>query len=232
MPDPTAVNSMFGRIAPRYDIANMLLSGGMDAVWRRRLVAAVTQRGPHQILDLAAGSGDVSFALSRKLPPSATITGLDFCAPMLEQAEKKKHAAGAGYPNVQFRQGDVMALPLPDASFGAVTIAFGLRNLVDRHRGLGEMHRVLRPGGRLFVLEFSQPYPWLRRLYYFYLGRILPVIAGAITGDRKAYEYLNATIAEFPNRAALCQEIRDAGFVDVQAHPMTFGIVALHEARK
>jgi demethylmenaquinone methyltransferase/2-methoxy-6-polyprenyl-1,4-benzoquinol methylase len=233
MPDPAAVNSMFARIAARYDIANMLLSGGMDRRWRRRLVAAATRSNPNEVLDLAAGSGDVTFALSRKLPPSASIIGVDFCAPMLRQAETKKRAAGeAAYSNVEFRQGDVMALPIASGSVSAVTIAFGLRNLADRNQGLREMHRVLRPGGRLFVLEFSQPRRWLRPFYYFYLRRILPVIAGGITGDRSAYVYLNDTIAEFPDRSELSQEIIDAGFAGVRAYPMTCGIVALHEASK
>jgi demethylmenaquinone methyltransferase/2-methoxy-6-polyprenyl-1,4-benzoquinol methylase len=131
-----------------------------------------------------------------------------------------------------FRQGDGLALPLPDACFDAVTISFGLRNMADRHRSLTEMRRVLRPGGRLFVLEFSQPHAWFRPVYYFYLRRILPFIAGAVTGDRAAYVYLNDTIAEFPDRAALAAEIRAAGFASVSSVGMTNCIVALHEATK
>lgn len=113
------------------------------------------------------------------------------------------------------------------AGFDALTISFGLRNLADRHRGLREMHRVLRPGGRLFVLEFSQPQAWFRPLYFFYLRKILPTIAGSVTGDRAAYVYLNETIEQFPGRAALADELRAAGFTAVQAFGMTFGIVAL-----
>jgi demethylmenaquinone methyltransferase / 2-methoxy-6-polyprenyl-1,4-benzoquinol methylase len=151
----------------------------------------------------------------------------------LDQAEAKKAQAGAArYQNVSFRQGDALALPVGDESFDTVTISFGLRNLADRARGLREMHRVLRPGGRLFVLEFSQPDAWFRPLYYFYLRRLLPGIAGLVTGDREAYVYLNKTIGEFPNRAALADEIRAAGFTSVDATPMTFGVVALHEAKK
>jgi demethylmenaquinone methyltransferase/2-methoxy-6-polyprenyl-1,4-benzoquinol methylase len=113
-----------------------------------------------------------------------------------------------------------------------VTISFGLRNLADRARGLREMRRVLRPGGNLFVLEFSQPYKWFRPLYYFYLRRILPSIAGLVTGDREAYVYLNNTIGEFPDRDALAAEISAAGFSKISARPMSLGIVALHEAAK
>jgi demethylmenaquinone methyltransferase / 2-methoxy-6-polyprenyl-1,4-benzoquinol methylase len=231
MPDPIAVNTMFGRIARRYDVANQLLSGGMDICWRRRLVGAVRRGGPNDVLDLATGSGDVAFALSRRLAPATRIVGMDFCAPMLREAEAKKSAAGPqAYRNVTFREGDCLTLPLGDESCDAVTISFGLRNLADRARGLHEMHRVLRPGGRLFVLEFSQPDPWLRSIYYFYLRRLLPRIAGLLTGNRAAYVYLNETISQFPGRAELAAEISAAGFSDVQADRLTFGIVALHEA--
>jgi demethylmenaquinone methyltransferase/2-methoxy-6-polyprenyl-1,4-benzoquinol methylase len=233
MPDSAAVNSMFARIARRYDAANRLLSGGIDRWWRSRLVRAVRRSSPRQVLDLATGSGDVAFALGRALPPSARILGMDFCQPMLDQAEAKQRAAGPGrYANLVFRPGDGLALPLSDETFDVVTIAFGLRNMADRHRSLTEMHRVLRPGGRLLVLEFSQPVRWFCPLYFFYLRRILPPIAGVVTGDRAAYVYLNDTIAQFPNRAALAQEIRVAGFRSVQARSLTLGIVALHEATK
>jgi demethylmenaquinone methyltransferase/2-methoxy-6-polyprenyl-1,4-benzoquinol methylase len=229
MPDPLAVKSMFGRIAGRYDLANRLLSGGMDVYWRRQLVRAVRGQSPRDVLDLATGSGDVAFALSGGLPADTRITGMDFCQPMLDQAELKKNAGGGRFANVAFRQGDGLALPLPDASVDAVTIAFGLRNLADRPRGLREMRRVLRPGGRLYVLEFSQPSRAVRPLYYFYLEKILPRVAGALTGDRGAYVYLNCTIADFPERSALTAEIREAGFSEVTARGMTFGVVALHE---
>jgi demethylmenaquinone methyltransferase / 2-methoxy-6-polyprenyl-1,4-benzoquinol methylase len=219
---------MFGRIARRYDLANRLLSGGRDVAWRRRLVAAVRAGAPREVLDLATGSGDVAFALSRALP-AARIVGADFCLPMLEEAERKQRTAG-GYDNVAFQPGDALALPFPAASFEAVTIAFGLRNLADRARGLAEMRRVLRPGGRLFVLEFSQPYAWFRPCYLFYLRRILPAFAGRVTGDRAAYVYLNESIESFPDRAALAAEISAAGFSAVKARALTFGIVALHEA--
>jgi demethylmenaquinone methyltransferase/2-methoxy-6-polyprenyl-1,4-benzoquinol methylase len=224
---------MFGRIARRYDLANFVLSGGIDTWWRRTLVKAVAQSGANDVLDLATGSGDVAFALSRGLGASTCIVGADFCQPMLDEAEHKKKAAGAGrYQNVNFRQADALALPFPDESFDAVTISFGLRNLADRPRGLREMRRVLRPQGHLFVLEFSQPHAWFRPFYFFYLKRILPNIAGLVTGDREAYVYLNNTIGQFPNRAALAAEISAAGYSSVNARAMTFGIVALHEAKK
>jgi len=244
MPDPAAVNSMFSRIAKRYDFANRLLSGGADVWWRWRLVRAVRRAAPRDVLDLATGSGDVAFALSRGLPRNVAITGMDFCQPMLDEAGAKKEKACASrasggletsppsYANITFRQGDGMALPLPDACVDAVTISFGLRNMADRHRSLTEMHRVLRAGGRVFVLEFSQPWRWFRPVYYFYLRHVLPAIAGVVTGDRAAYDYLNNTIEKFPARPVLEAELRAAGFEAVASHGMTCGIVALHSGRK
>ena len=230
MPDPAEIQTMFGRIAPRYDLANRLLSAGADRWWRRRLVAAVCRARPQVVLDLATGSGDVAFSLARRLPAEARIIGMDFCQPMLDEAEAKHRGMG-GCPNVSFRQGDGMALPLADATVDAVTIAFGLRNMADRARSLREIRRVLRtPRGRLFVLEFSQPHPGIRPLYYFYLRRVLPHLAGLITGDRAAYEYLGGSIDQFPSRMDLSGELRAGGFATVAATALTFGIVALHEA--
>lgn len=231
-PDPTAVNSMFSRIAGRYDLANRLLSGGIDRWWRRRLVQSVQRHQPNDVLDLATGSGDVAFALARGLAPNTQITGMDFCQPMLDEAViKKERANDPRYTSVAFKPGDGLNLPLADACVDAVTISFGLRNMADRHRALSEMRRVLRSGGHLWVLEFSQPYRWFRPFYFFYLRRILPFIAGAVTGDRAAYVYLNETIEQFPGRPALVAEIQAAGFTRVSATALTFGIVALHKAQ-
>jgi demethylmenaquinone methyltransferase/2-methoxy-6-polyprenyl-1,4-benzoquinol methylase len=155
---------------------------------------------------------------------------MDFCKPMLEEAEAKKDRSGA-FANVSFRPGDGLFLPLGDASVDAVTISFGLRNMADRRRALNEMRRVLhRPDGRLFVLEFSQPQRWFRPLYYLYLRHMLPRLAGLITGDRAAYEYLGRTIGEFPDPAGLSAELRDSGFSAVTSIRMSLGIVALHTA--
>lgn len=230
MPDANAVRSMFSRIAGRYDVANHLLSGGVDFWWRRVLVRRVHDTAPRDILDLATGSGDVAFALADGLPPGVRITGMDFCQPMLDEAVKKREGSSRWRP-IDFRQGDGMALPLGDAQFDALTISFGLRNIADRHKSLTEMRRVLRPGGRLFVLEFSQPFAWFRPVYYTYLKFVLPSIAAVVTGDRGAYEYLCGSIEQFPDREAMSAEIMRAGFRSVRATPLTFGIVALHEAQ-
>ena len=231
-PDPVAVEATFSSVAPRYDLANHWLSGGIDYYWRNRLVKLAQKNKPTDILDLATGSGDVLFALRQGLGNEVNLTGLDFCEPMLEQARKKRSVRKLTETSNQFLHGDCLNLPFEDNSFDLITIAFGLRNLADRAKGLTEMQRVLRPGGRLIILEFSQPYLWFRPLYYFYLKGILPWVARLLTGDRDAYLYLGTSIAGFPNRDGLCKEIEKAGFDQVEAKPLTFSIVALHEATK
>ncbi|MEN9841316.1 MAG: hypothetical protein RL376_1116, partial [Verrucomicrobiota bacterium] len=140
----------------------------------------------------------------------------------------KQKNADARAAKISFRQGDGLALPCPDAAFDAVTISFGLRNMADRDRALREMRRVLIQGGRVHVLEFSQPLSWFAPIYYFYTRRILPTVAGWVTGDRDAYAYLNATIAAYPNHEAMSEELLRAGFREVRVTRMTLGIVALH----
>ncbi len=222
---------MFAGIAGRYDLANHLLSGGIDFYWRRVLTRMVRAFGPQEVVDLATGSGDVAFKLRDRLGPEVPVTGLDFCEPMLEEARAKR-ARKAKYQNLHFEFGDCMNLPLPDASVDAVTISFGVRNFEDRQRGLKEILRILRPGGRLYVLEFSQPDRWFRPLYYFYLKFILPWVAAIATGDKSAYDYLAGTIENFPTKEALADQLKLAGFDTVAAKGLTCSIVAIHEATK
>ena len=199
--------------------------------WRRRLVAAVRRHAPRDVLDLATGSGDVAFALSRGLPPPVQIAGMDFCAPMLVEAEAKKAAAEGGrrYGNVRFSQADALALPLPDASFDAVTISFGLRNVVDTETALAEMLRVTRPGGRLVVCEFSTP-SWapFRTVYSGYLMRALPSMAREVARQSDSYVYLAESIRDWPDQQALGRVIKAAGWGDVAYRNLSGGIVALH----
>ena len=230
-PSSETVEGTFAGIAPRYDLANHLLSFGMDFSWRRRLVRTCLATHPSEVLDLATGSGDVAFALGAALPSESEIIGLDFCQPMLDQAIIK--SKGRGSPsNLKFLLGDCLNLPFDDASFDAVTIAFGLRNLEDRGRGLSEMLRVLRPGGRLLVLEFSKPFLLLRPFYFLYLHAVLPVLAWLITRDRKAYQYLGSSIHGFPDRKGLTKEFLEAGFAKVEVASLTGAIVAIHSAEK
>lgn len=231
MPEGQAVSQMFAGIAGRYDVANHLLSGGIDFYWRRVLTRMVKARAPKDVVDLATGSGDVAFKLRDRLGPDVAIKGLDFCEPMLDEARRKKEK-DPSYADLEFAFGDCMQLPLPDACADAVTISFGVRNFEDRQKGLKEILRVLRPGGRLFVLEFSQPDKWFRPIYYFYLKYILPIVAAFATGDKSAYDYLAGTIENFPTKEALGAQIEIAGFESVQATGLTFSIVAIHESTK
>ena len=185
---------MFAGIAGRYDVANHLLSGGIDFYWRRVLTRMVKARSPKDVVDLATGSGDVAFKLRDRLGQTVAVKGLDFCEPMLDEARRKK-ALHAAYSDIEFSFGDCMELPLADNSADAVTISFGVRNFEDRPKGLKEILRVLRPGGSLFVLEFSQPDPWFRPFYYIYLKYILPIVAGIATGDKSAYDSRADTLA-------------------------------------
>ena len=227
-PDPDAVRATFTRVAHRYDLANHLLSGGIDFRWRKNLVRLANRNPCSHVLDLATGSGDVAFALQRGLSSNPKITGLDFCEPMLIQARKKRNQINLDTEKYPFIEGDCLDLPFSDNTFDLVTISFGLRNLADREKGLSEMYRVLKPGGRLIVLEFSQPYWWFRPFYYFYLRLILPWLARFVTGDREAYLYLGTSISNFPNRADLCKELEEVGFGQVMVKAMTFSIVSLH----
>jgi demethylmenaquinone methyltransferase/2-methoxy-6-polyprenyl-1,4-benzoquinol methylase len=231
MPEGKAVNKMFAGIAGRYDLVNHLLSGGVDFYWRRVLTRMVKACTPKNAVDLATGSGDVAFKLRDRMGTEVPVTGLDFCEPMLEEARAKR-SVKASYSDIAFDFGDCMDLPLGDNSVDAVTISFGLRNFENRQRGLQEILRVLRPGGRLFVLEFSQPDTWFCPIYYFYLKFILPWVAALATGDKSAYDYLAGTIEDFPSKEALMEQLKQAGYKTVEATGLTFSIVAIHEAQK
>lgn len=231
MPEAQSVCKMFAGISSRYDLANHVLSMGVDYYWRHRLVKTVSALKPQSILDMATGSGDVAFALRKRLGESVAITGLDFCQPMLDQAiEKKKR--DPRFASIPFIQGDILSLPFPDASFDVATIAFGLRNLENRDAGLREILRVLKPGGSLVCLEFTQPAKWFSPLYYFYLKYIMPPFASLLTGDKDAYKYLGATIEAFPDKQSLSAQFQANGFSQVHATGLTCSIVALHCGRK
>jgi len=219
---------MFAGIATRYDRANRFLSMGFDLYWRAVTVRFARRCEPKRVLDLATGSGDIALALRRKLPSSVEVIGMDFCEEMLDQARQKAD----GRKGITFATGDCLHLPVDSNFVDVCTIGFGLRNLEDRDEGLREMLRVLRPGGCLLVLEFSQPYRLLRPFYYFYLNKVLPRFAAWITGDLDAYRYLGGTIGSFPTRVELTDQIRKAGFSRVKAIPLTGGIVAIHQAWK
>lgn len=221
--DPAKVRSMFDRIADRYDLANHLLSGGIDFWWRARAARIVQQWRPARVLDVASGSGDLALAIARRLP-SAEVTAADFSAEMLAYARRK----GVAHTVVA----DALQMPFESESFDAVTVAFGLRNMADWGAGLGEMARVSRDGGRLLVLDFSLPTGALRPAYRFYLHRCLPVLAAAVTGQKDAYDYLGASIEKFPSGVDMIRLIHENGFESATATPLTGGIATIYVAQK
>lgn len=223
MQDPGYVRRAFSRIAGRYVVTNHVLSLGIDVLWRRRTARLVAAENPSRILDLATGSGDLAAEIRRKCPQAA-ITCADFCLPMLVEARKRD------LENLVVA--DAMRLPFGDAAFDVVTVAYGLRNMASWPGAAAEMARVLRPCGALFVLDFSLPDGWLRAPYRFYLHRILPALAGAITGERQAYEYLGGSIEAFPSGKAMETLLRDAGFASATATPLMGGISSLYAARR
>jgi len=214
---------MFGRIARRYDLANHVLSGGADFLWRRRAAKIVAEWGPRDVLDLAAGSGDLALAMQRRLPEAA-ITAGDFSPEMLEVARRKGVAKTV--------LADALQLPFASESFDCVTVAFGLRNMADWDRALGEMWRVLRHRGRLLILDFSIPTGALRPAYRFYLHRCLPLFASIVTGQKAAYDYLGGSIEKFPSGGAMLEMIERNGFTTATAEPLTGGIAAIYTAQK
>lgn len=233
-PDPCgharSVSGMFGRIADWYDLLNRVLSGGLDMYWRHRLVRHVTPGPTGRVLDLAAGTLDVSLEIMRQ-HPGTRVPALDFCRPMLQRGRGKLfgETARAIWPVTA----DGRRLPLADASVDCVTIAFGIRNIVPRAEAFAEILRVLVPGGRLCVLEFGTgKTPVWRGLYNFYLNRLLPLVGKAVSGDAGAYRYLADTIMAFPTADELAGEMTAAGFGRVFHLPLTSGIVRLHVAEK
>lgn len=218
------VREMFGRIAPRYDLLNHVLSLNIDKRWRRYTVDQLKDilKPGAEALDVCCGTADLALELGKVV----RTVGVDFCHSMLVIGNKK--VAENGRP-VGLLEGDALNLPFADASFDAVTCAFGLRNLADYSLGLQELHRVLRSGGRMAILEFSQPViPGFRQLFKFYFHRILPLIGGAVSGSMGAYTYLPNSVEEFPDQERLAEMMRQVGYKNVRYKNLTGGIAALH----
>jgi demethylmenaquinone methyltransferase / 2-methoxy-6-polyprenyl-1,4-benzoquinol methylase len=217
------IQTMFSRIVPRYDRMNRLMSFGMDAGWRRAAVRAARPAGA-AVLDVGCGTGDLAFALARA--GAASVVGADFSPAMLRAARARRGSA-----SLAWLAADALRLPFPDRTFDRVTNAFVLRNLVDLPAAFAEFHRVLRPGGRLVCLDMTQPPPGpFAAAYRLYFNRLMPPIAGLLSGDRDAYRYLPASLEGFPDADGLAAMLAGAGFADVRYRRLGGGAVALHVA--
>lgn len=223
------VHEMFGSIAPRYDLLNTLLSAGLDRRWRDEATEAAFAGDARRVLDVATGTADLALNHKRRFS-NAEVVGVDFSLPMLERGRRKAIERGL---DITLEPGDGLDLPYDEASFDALTIAYGLRNFADIGRGLAEFYRVLKPGGRVVVLEFPPPPEGgLGRVYRLYFLKVLPVLGGFLSGQRGAYSYLPASVLEFPDPETLARLLQRAGFCRVRYRLQTFGISALHVGEK
>lgn len=221
------VREKFAAISPRYDLLNSVLSFQIDRYWRWITARELRQFQEGAVLDLCAGTLPLSLELARQAP-RRQVVAVDFCREMLHRGLKNL-APDHRKERIQVVCGDGEEIPAGDGSFWGITVAFGVRNLSRTDKGLREMHRVLRPGGKLLILEFSRPRnPLVKPVYRFYLNRILPGVAGLVSGDREAYQYLADSIAGFCEPAELLAMMKEAGFARAYARPLTFGIVTIY----
>jgi len=221
---------MFNAIARRYDLLNHLLSGGVDVYWRRRALHAARHKHPQRVLDLATGTGDFALAAARLGPQQ--VVGIDMAVEMLRMGAAKVAAKGSSV-RVDLLVGDAEQLPFQDNTFDMVTGAFGVRNFGHIPNGLAEAHRVLKPGGQLLVLDFCEPTaPLFRQLYLFYFHKVLPLIGGLLSGQRRAYAYLPRSVGAFPQGRAFVELLVAAGFSQAQYAPLTLGIAAVYQGVK
>ncbi len=226
----TFVREMFARIAPRYDLANRVLTAGLDERWRRRAIRLLAPPRGGRILDCCCGTGDLAFGLLRG-NPTLDVTGVDFCVPMLERASQRARREARG--SLRFVEGDVMAMPFPDSSFDGATMGFSLRNVVDVDATLREILRVLRPGARFVSLDVTKaPNRTYKRLFDLYFYRVVPLIGGIVGGSRAAYSYLPNSLTHHPDAPALRERFTRAGFVRADYLPLMGGAIAVHHGIK
>lgn len=225
------VEQMFDNISPKYDFLNRLLSARIDVLWRNLLVKKATRVNPSRILDVATGTGDLAIALSKKIP-NANITGFDLSAGMLEVGRKKIIKENLT-DKIKLIQGDAENMPFEDNSFDVITAAFGIRNFETLENGLSEMYRVLKPGGKLLILEFSQPQKFpMKQLYHFYSYKILPTIGKIFSKDPRAYTYLPESVSAFPFGNEMKEILTSVKFKNPIDKKLTFGISSIYEASK
>jgi len=230
--NPGRIAGMFDAIAPRYDFLNHLLSAGIDRYWRRRAIRSLRLTGRERVLDLCTGTADLAIAARTARPGAARVLGVDFSGAMLAVgAHKLRRESLSG--EIALVRGDAMRIPVADASVDAVTIAFGIRNVEDAHVTCRDLHRVLKAGGRLAILEFAIPTtPLVRAAYLSYFRHILPRIGRLISRHEAAYGYLPESVGAFATPVEFTELLRKSGFGNVSADPMTFGIVFLYTAKR
>lgn len=229
---PDRIAGMFDAIAPRYDLLNHLLSAGIDRRWRTRLVASLRLTGRETLIDVCTGTADVALEARRggTQATAARVLGVDFAGAMLTRGLRKVREAGEER-RIALVRGDAMRIPAPDAGADAATVAFGVRNVLRADVACRELARVLRPGGRLAILEFGAPrIPGIRTLYRWYFSFLLPLIGRSISGHSGAYSYLPASVGAFPPPDEFVMLLRGSGFCEVSAVPLTLGIVYLYTA--
>ena len=224
------IEAMFDAIAPKYDLLNRVLSAGIDQRWRTRVVEILREHRPRRILDVATGTADVAIKAAGIGPER--IVGVDIAENMLEVGREKVRRQGLEHL-ITLQQADSARLPFSDRQFDAVTVAFGVRNFEDLHRGLSEMRRVLREGGTAVILEFSQPEAFpIKQLYRVYSRHLLPLIGTVVSRDRGAYHYLPESVAAFPSGKEFLARMREAGYTDLSWEPQTFGIASIYTGRR
>lgn len=225
------VHGVFSNVAAKYDIMNDVMSGGVHRVWKDAMMDWLAPRGDQRLLDVAGGTGDVAFRFLRRAPGSQAVV-CDMTEQMLIEGRKRADAASLA-ERLDWVVGDAMDLPFEDNSFDVFTISFGIRNVTRIPDALSEAYRVLRPGGRLMVLEFSQlPNPMMQKAYDLYSFNVIPRMGQAIVGDSESYQYLVESIRQFPDQDRFAQMIIDAGFGQVKYRNLTFGVAALHSGWK
>lgn len=226
MPAGDYIQSLFARIANRYDGANRVLSLGCDEFWRKAMVTHLKPLNPNYILDVATGSGDVAFSLLKGLPNVKSIVGIDFCEPMLKKACEKQKVRDPK-EKISFQCMDLFNFEGIEI-FDAITVAFGVRNFENRLLGFQKMYDLLKTGGSLIILEASQPDAWIRPVYTLYLKKIMPLIAGWISGERSAYDYLADSVDQFPTANQIKHELLSIGFSSIEIQRFMLGSVAIH----
>lgn len=228
-PSRHEVWKMFNSISPTYDKVNRIMTSGFDRYWRKKMAQFLPRNPSINLLDIATGTGDQLISLLAHAPSINHAIGIDLATEMLHIARQKVTSAPFAH-KVTFQEGDALSLPFPNDTFDCVTISFGIRNVTDVIKALQEVKRVLKPEGRLLILEATVPPAFIfRKTYLFYLRHLLPKIGAFLSGDARAYQYLNQTIETFPSGPAFCKLLKNAGFQTAVAHPLTFGSVTIYE---